>query len=64
MGQPVALIARIAIASPLRTLFDYTLGACCAAPPNLRPGMRVKVPFGRRQVNRSNRSAPQWERGT
>jgi len=50
MGQPVALIARIAIASPLRTLFDYTLGACCADPPNLRPGMRVKVPFGRRQV--------------
>src|SRR5210317_404108 len=43
------MILRIAIPTPLRRSFDYL-------PPNtdavhsLQPGVRVRVPFGRRQV--------------
>ncbi|SDU29555.1 replication restart DNA helicase PriA [Pseudomonas pohangensis] len=43
------LILRLALPSPLRRLFDYR------APPgltrqDLQPGMRLKVPFGRREI--------------
>ena len=40
------MIVQVALPVPLRTLFDYTL------PPALHvtPGMRVKVPFGRRSM--------------
>ncbi|MFP3335279.1 hypothetical protein SB761_31770, partial [Pseudomonas sp. SIMBA_064] len=42
-------ILRLALPSPLRRLFDYR------APPGvsraqLQPGMRVRVPFGRREM--------------
>jgi primosomal protein N' (replication factor Y) len=37
-------IARVAVARPLRTLFDYTVPTDTPAP---RPGARVRVPFGR-----------------
>uniref|UniRef100_UPI0013D17B4D primosomal protein N' family DNA-binding protein n=1 Tax=Morganella morganii TaxID=582 RepID=UPI0013D17B4D len=42
-------ILRLALPSPLRRLFDYL------APPGvsraqLQPGMRVRVPFGRREM--------------
>ncbi len=48
-------ILRIAIASPLRRLFDYlppsegSEGSESSKVP-LQPGMRVRVPFGRREV--------------
>ena len=43
-----ALILKIALDTPLRRVFDYL-------PPDLirdpiRPGVRVRVPFGRRQI--------------
>lgn len=39
----------MAVPSPLRQLFDY-LPPALAAPTALRPGVRVRVPFGRRDV--------------
>ncbi|WP_275289160.1 primosomal protein N' [Halomonas elongata] len=39
----------VAIPSPLRRLFDYR-PAGPAPPDGWRPGLRVRVPFGRRQV--------------
>src|SRR5712671_6724465 len=39
----------IAIDTPLRRPFDYRCPASIAAD-RLRPGMRVRVPFGRRRV--------------
>ncbi len=46
MPQP---ILRLALRSPLRRLFDYLppVGVPYAA---LRPGMRLRVPFGRREI--------------
>lgn len=46
--MPERLILQVAIASPLRQLFDYLPPADGAAQP--APGMRVRVPFGRRDA--------------
>ena len=44
-------IVRVAVPSPLRRLFDYRVkDNCPGVPKSLDPGMRVSVPFGRRQV--------------
>ncbi|HPF59429.1 MAG TPA: primosomal protein N' [Candidatus Competibacteraceae bacterium] len=43
------LILRIAVPSPLYRTFDYLPPPGCD-PAALQPGMRVRVPFGRRQV--------------
>uniref|UniRef100_UPI0038B5223B primosomal protein N' n=1 Tax=Zestomonas carbonaria TaxID=2762745 RepID=UPI0038B5223B len=40
---------RLALPSPLRRLFDYRAPAGIAAA-RLQPGMRLRVPFGRREV--------------
>jgi primosomal protein N' (replication factor Y) (superfamily II helicase) len=46
---PAPRVLGIAIPSPLRRLFDYR--PCREGPPDgWRPGLRVRVPFGRRQV--------------
>lgn len=43
------MILRIAVAVPLWQLFDYlTIDGICAT--QLQPGVRIKVPFGRREV--------------
>ncbi|MCE8020806.1 primosomal protein N' [Halomonas sp. MCCC 1A11036] len=48
-SSPPPRVLRVAIPSPLRRLFDYH--ASHEAPPGgWRPGIRVRVPFGRRQV--------------
>lgn len=45
----LAPILRLALPSPLRRLFDYR--APSGVPPTvLQPGMRLRVPFGRREV--------------
>ena len=41
-------ILHVAIAAPLRRLFDY-LPANASKPESLQPGMRVSVSFGRRK---------------
>ena len=46
MPQP---ILRLALPSPLRKLFDY-LPPSGVSPTTLRPGMRLRVPFGRREI--------------
>ncbi|WP_459705680.1 primosomal protein N' [Stutzerimonas marianensis] len=46
MSQP---ILRLALPSPLRRLFDY-LPPAGAAHAALKPGVRLRVPFGRRDV--------------
>ncbi|MEP3857073.1 MAG: primosomal protein N' [Porticoccus sp.] len=43
-----SIIIRVAVPSPLRRLFDYLPSENNTRTP--RPGCRVKVPFGRRQV--------------
>jgi primosomal protein N' (replication factor Y) (superfamily II helicase) len=43
------LILQIALDTPLRRVFDY-LPPPGAMPANLPPGVRVRVPFGRRQL--------------
>ncbi|HRY15299.1 MAG TPA: primosomal protein N' [Candidatus Competibacteraceae bacterium] len=43
------LILRIAVPSPLYRTFDYLPPPDCD-PTILRPGIRVRVPFGRRQI--------------
>ena len=43
----IAPILRVALATPLRRLFDYQ---CPAGPAQIDPGTRVRVPFGRRQL--------------
>lgn len=40
---------QVAIASPLRQLFDYAPPADCE-PSSLQPGVRVEVPFGNRRM--------------
>jgi primosomal protein N' (replication factor Y) len=46
-SSPEKLVLRVALAVPLRQLFDYLPGDCSAIP---QPGMRVLVPFGRRKM--------------
>ena len=48
MGQQPPSIARVGIPSPLRRLFDYRIPPALSG--NLKPGCRVRVPFGQRQV--------------
>ena len=43
------VILRLALPSPLRRLFDYRAPAG-PAPAAWRPGMRLRVPFGRREI--------------
>ena len=43
------VILRLALPSPLRRLFDYRAPASLARQP-LTPGMRIRVPFGRREM--------------
>ncbi|MGL6149219.1 MAG: hypothetical protein ACRC1V_12255, partial [Plesiomonas sp.] len=43
-------VARIALPVPLPRLFDYLLPAEQIAGQPVLPGMRVKVPFGRREL--------------
>jgi primosomal protein N' (replication factor Y) len=43
------VILRIALDTPLRRVFDY-LPPAAGTDPVARPGVRVRVPFGRRQV--------------
>ncbi|MEG0248641.1 MAG: primosomal protein N', partial [Pseudomonas sp.] len=43
------VILRLALPSPLRRLFDYKAPASMARQP-LTPGMRIRVPFGRREM--------------
>jgi primosomal protein N' (replication factor Y) len=49
-----ALILKIALDTPLRRVFDYRwpadLPGLASAPPTLLPGIRVRVPFGRRNL--------------
>ncbi len=42
-------ILRLALPSPLRRLFDY-LPPAGVSPAALQPGVRLRVPFGRREV--------------
>ncbi|KPQ21147.1 MULTISPECIES: primosomal protein N' [unclassified Halomonas] len=44
-----AQVLKIALPSPLRRLFDY-LPSRQAPPDGWQPGLRVRVPFGRREV--------------
>ncbi|MFW6349643.1 MAG: primosomal protein N', partial [Thiohalospira sp.] len=46
MAEPVL---RVAVPSPVRRLFDY-LPPAGEDPAWMAPGMRVRVPFGRRRV--------------
>jgi primosomal protein N' (replication factor Y) len=50
----IALILKIALDTPLRRVFDYRCPADVAASgspqPTLQPGLRVRVPFGRRTL--------------
>lgn len=49
-SDPVTIL-RVAVPSPLRRSFDYALPADeTAAPAALQPGMRVRVPFGNREL--------------
>jgi primosomal protein N' len=41
---------RVALDTPLRRLFDYLPPAPAAGAPEPAPGMRVRVPFGRRRM--------------
>ncbi len=45
----LSTILRVAVPSPLRQLFDY-LPPAETAPQTLRAGVRVRVPFGRREL--------------
>jgi primosomal protein N' (replication factor Y) (superfamily II helicase) len=52
VDKGTALILQIALDTPLRRVFDYQPPAAFAAagPEVLCPGLRVRVPFGRRQL--------------
>ena len=43
-------VVRVALAAPLRRLFDYRAGPLDAVAGRIEPGMRVRVPFGRRRL--------------
>jgi len=47
--QHTTPLLRLAIATPLRRLFDYLPPAACE-PGELKPGVRVRAPFGRGTV--------------
>ena len=47
--SPAPRVLRVAVPSPLRRLFDYR-PAREAPPGGWAPGLRVRVPFGRREV--------------
>ncbi|WP_346796255.1 primosomal protein N' [Halomonas sp. Bachu 37] len=47
--SPAPAVIRVALPSPLRRLFDYLPGSHAPAD-GWQPGLRVKVPFGRREV--------------
>ncbi len=49
MDKGIALILQIALDTPLHRVFDYLPPPDVAAEA-LRPGVRVRVPFGRRQL--------------
>ena len=50
-AENTAMIARVAVPSPLRRSFDYQLPAALLADyPDLRPGVRLRVPFGSREL--------------
>ena len=47
----IAPILRVALPTPLRHLFDYRAsGTGTAGLEGIEPGMRVRVPFGRRRL--------------
>jgi primosomal protein N' (replication factor Y) len=52
-------LVAVAVPAPLRRLFDYAAGD--AQAPGLLPGMRVRVPFGRRDVVGFVAQAPREE---
>ncbi|MGH8287968.1 MAG: primosomal protein N' [Steroidobacteraceae bacterium] len=43
-------VVRVALPTPLRRLFDYRAGPCGAMAGAIEPGMRLRVPFGRRRL--------------
>jgi primosomal protein N' (replication factor Y) (superfamily II helicase) len=43
-------VVRVALPTPLRRLFDYRADAPGVTPGAIEPGMRVRVPFGRRRL--------------
>ena len=45
-SHPASGIARVAVPSPLRRLFDYLI----PANTHVQPGIRVRVPFGSREL--------------
>ncbi len=47
LNMTIRSIAQIGIDTPVRTLFDYLVPASI---PTITPGMRVRVPFGKRSV--------------
>lgn len=50
-AEHAPLIARVAVPSPLRRSFDYLLPAeLIATCPHLQPGVRMRVPFGSREL--------------
>jgi len=49
ISTPPPRVLGVAVPSPLRRLFDYR-PAASAPPGGWAPGLRVKVPFGRREV--------------
>ena len=49
MDKSRPVILRIALDTPLRRVFDY-LPPAIESDSTLCPGVRVRVPFGRRQV--------------
>lgn len=50
-AENTAMIARVAVPSPLRRTFDYQLPAALLADhPDLQPGVRLRVPFGSREL--------------
>ena len=50
MDKSEHLILQIALDTPLRRLFDYLPPTGLADLGDLQPGLRVRVPFGRRQL--------------
>src|SRR5580698_7230841 len=53
VDKRIPLILQVALDTPLRRVFDYLPPATSSRPLTaglLRPGVRVRVPFGRRQL--------------
>ena len=49
-GRPTGLVVGVALPTPLAREFDYLWPAGSAACPAPRPGLRVRVPFGRQRL--------------